>query len=483
MLQRSKALLLRFLPKNHLNRGVSILIGSSVGLQLLNIGIIPVLTRLYTPEDFGLSAIYFSLSGMIVSFAALNYDSAIPIPESDDEAVHLTLLACFVVLLVSVLTLIVVVFFKQDIARFLDAPALSSYLWLLPLGVLLASMYYVFHFWAIRTQYFTQIAKTQIKQKISVVIMQLLGFKLGAGGLILGGTVSQGMGSLSLAQSAFKNPLFKRWTWKKIFVIAKKYKKFPIYVTAEGILNTLSVQLPPILLALFFSPIIAGFYALAHRLLVLPVNVIGNAVKNVFLSEASIAYREGRLIPLFENILDKLILIILPALGIIFIDAPNLFYFIFGNNWAEAGVYARWMTFWLGAVFIATPFNALFSILEKQQEGMLFQLVVLLGRTGSIFIGFYFDNILIAIILFSIFSGISWIGIVIRLAWHIGCDTTAIFLIFIKRFLQSMLLLTPFIIGSLFFTSVYIWWSTLVLSAIFILFYYYLQLKGGLNEA
>ncbi|WP_026879211.1 oligosaccharide flippase family protein [Ignatzschineria larvae DSM 13226] len=473
MLNIIKKKILQFLPKNHITRGISILVGGTFSAQLLMIIAMPILTRLYTPEDFGLLAIYASLLGILVVIAGLSYDSAIPIPESDKEAAHLTILSLFSVAAWTAITFLLVILFRKNIAIYFGNLNLEIYLWLLPFGVFLGASYYVYHFWAIRSRNFTNIATTQVQQKLVTLIIQLIGFKFGTFSLIFGQTLGQGSGIIKLAKPTFTDPNFKDWKFTDLKKIAIKYKKYPIFVTTEGLANTASGQLPPLLLAIFFSPVIAGFYALSHRVLVLPITLISNAVKNVFLSNAATSYREGTLDQSFSKVIDILSAIMIPMMGIIFIGGPQLFSFVFGDQWIIAGEYSRWMTFWLGMVFIASPLNNLFLVLNKQQEGLYFQLIMLALRTLSLLIGYFFESNLLAIILFSFSSGLCWVFVILRLSFLININFAVLQLNLLKRFLHSILLLLPFTIGSLVNNNIFFWVSLIISLVIIFIYYFY----------
>nr|WP_274520339.1 oligosaccharide flippase family protein [Ectothiorhodospira sp. 9100] len=139
----------------------------------------PLLTRLYSPEDFGLLAVFAALLGILSVIASLRYQLAIPLPESDEEAAHVVVLGLIIVADMSLLATVLVIFFAQPIADVFNTPALASYLWLLPLALLLSGIYQVFNYWAIRVKAFTPIARTKLTQAIATVSVQLGGYLLG----------------------------------------------------------------------------------------------------------------------------------------------------------------------------------------------------------------------------------------------------------------------------------------------------------------
>jgi len=471
MLKTFDKKLQKILPKGQFARSVAVLAGGTAGAQLLMIAASPILTRLYTPEDFGLLAVYMSLLSLFTVISSMRYELAIPLPESDQEAAYLTLLSLFIVVFVTIISGVAVVFAGSYAAKLLGTPKLANFFWLLPVGIFLIGSYQVFNYWALRTKSFPTIAKTRIRQTISTVTIQVIGFKLGGITLVLGQAVGQGAGTLTLAKPAIKRPEFKGWKWVDLKIVAKRYRNFPLFSTWSGLANTAGMQIPPLMFAALFSPAIAGFYAIAHRVLALPTGLIGGAIGNVFFSNAAEDYRKGQLQPLFENVLDKLVMISIPIMVLLIFAGPTLFEFVFGTDWKQAGIFAQWMAVWIGMVFISSPLSVLFSIVEKQAVGLFFQSIMLIVRVIVIFIGYRLDNVLLTIIMFSFSSAIMWFGF---LLWAAKQSNSSIFFViktFIKRMLLTLILTIPLILVSVLSVKPLIWWGGLIISAIFLAIY------------
>ena len=72
--------LMRILPKSRFARNVAVVsAGSAMGQGLLIVSA-PLLTRLYTPADFGVLAVYVSIVSILVVVASLRYEMAINLP-------------------------------------------------------------------------------------------------------------------------------------------------------------------------------------------------------------------------------------------------------------------------------------------------------------------------------------------------------------------------------------------------------------------
>jgi O-antigen/teichoic acid export membrane protein len=408
----------KLLPKNRFARSVSVLAGGTAAGQGIVVLSSPLLTRLYSPEDFGLLAVYSSLLGIIGVIASLRYQLAIPLPEKDEDAAHVVVLSLLVVLAVTFLTAVVVIFWGPSIASLANTPALAGYMWLLPVGLLAMGIYQVFNYWAIRTKSFPAIARTKLTQSAGMVAVQLAGYALGPLALLVGRVFGHAAGTTSLGMLAIRNrwTVFRAVKMRGVMQAAGRYRRFPIYSTWGGAFNTAGTELPPLLFAALFSPSAAGIYMLAHRVLAMPMTLIGKAIADVFFSHAADARRENRLAPLVADIHEKLAHIAMPPALILVLAGPELFTLVFGENWRQAGEFAQWMAPWIYLVFVTSPLSMLFSVLEKQAQGMIFQGLLLSVRIVSLVVGAFYNDIMFAVALFSGASALCWLGF---LAWII----------------------------------------------------------------
>lgn len=402
------AKLKKILPQNAFARGVSVLVGGTAGAQALMVLVSPLLTRLYTPVDFGLLAIYSGLLALFAVVASLRYELAIPLPESNTEAANVLVLSLLVVLVMTSISAIMVLVAGEQIAHALDAPKLAQFFWLLPIGVLLSGIYKVFNYWAVRTKAFGDIAKTRVSQTLATLAVQLLGYTLGGIALLFGQAGGQGVGSLRLARSAIKHKEFRSWSWGGVWQAAKRYKQFPIFSTWSGLFNTAGTQLPPLMFAAFFSAGAAGLYALANRILKLPMSILGGAIGQVYFSNMAEAKKDGTLANQIEKGAVGLLKLSLPAAMVFMLFAPEMFAWVFGEDWKLSGEIARWMVPWIVFQFISSPLSVVFFVLEKEKLGLYFQVVMFLFRFLAILIGYLYFEFMNALIFFAITSAVCY---------------------------------------------------------------------------
>ena len=398
-INRIKNIARRLLPKSRFARNVSLLAGGAAAGQAIVVAASPVLTRLYSPEDFGVLAVFASLLGLLGVVASLRYQLAIPLPESDVEAANVTVLSLLIVLGVSFLTACISIPFSQLVAESLNVPLLADYIWLLPVGLALTGIYEVLNYWAIRKKSFKAIAQTKLSQSVGMVGVQIGGYSMGPIALLLGRVVGQAAGIVKLTKIVTSNiNQFEDVNAAGLRRSLKQYRSFPLVSTWSALSNAGGAQLPALLIAMIIGPAAAGLYALTSRVMSLPIGVISKSMGDVFYSEAIDAKTEGRLGPLVVDIYSKMVYVGLPITVFLVFSAPEVFKLIFGDNWARSGDLARWLAISVFFQFVTTPPGRVFLILERHGFALFFQVMFLLVTLISIGVGGVWFEDLIAII-------------------------------------------------------------------------------------
>lgn len=369
-------------------KGAAALAGGTAGAQLLTVAALPFLTRLYSPEDFELLAVYLALLGMLSSIACLRYEIAIPLPEADAEGAELLAVALLSTAFVSAATLTTCLLWPQGIAALLGVPRFADYLWLLPLGVLMAGLYAGFQYWASRRRRFGLVARSRLVQAGVGVSTQLGAGAAGMApvGLLFGHMLYGGAGALGLALSAWRQDAaqFRSLTWARLRARALAYRRFPTYSTVEALSNSAAIQVPVILIAAFAIGPEAGFVLLASRVIGAPMQLVGSAIAQVYLARAPEELRAGRLRAFTFGILRPLALAGIPALTLLALIAPEGFALAFGEEWRRAGVLLQWMTPWFILQLLSSPVSMVLHVTGRTGAAMALQLFGLALRCGAV---------------------------------------------------------------------------------------------------
>lgn len=454
----------QLLPKNEFARGVSILTFGTAGSQILTALFYPLITRLYTPSSFGILAIFSGLLSIILVFSSLRYEQAIILPEKDVDSTNI-LIACILILLAIVLFLsLIIIFFNKEIINLLKIPTLSNYLFLLPIGVLLAGLYQIFNYWAIRFKNFSLISKTRVSQSITSLAVQVAGYRFGPLSLIMGQILGQATGGGKLGANAFKQIELKKVKLEKIRTALIRYRKFPLLSVWSGLFNTASLQLIPLALASLFSPSSAGLYALTSKVFHTPMSMISGSVANVFFARASETLRTGNINILVSKVYDKMSQIgILPVIFLA-ISGPRLFPILFGSKWIEAGVYIRLMAPWFFISFVTSPLTNLFAVMEKQVHALFFQLILITLSVISLSVGYLYGSVVFTISLLTLGNTIYYIVVLSWIVQKLGVSKIKIIKNTLSALFFGLLTCSPLLIIQSFSTNNLAWFISLFLS-------------------
>jgi len=376
--------------------------------QVIPFLIEPVLTRIYTPEEFALFAQFISFTTLFTIIATARYELAIMLPKTDRKSINVFALSLIISMIVTTVSFIIVLLFRFPIAQFLKNEKLSIFLWLTPIVVLFAGLYQSLNYWSLRNKRFGLISLSRIIQTtINSLGNILLGFiKWGSKGLIVDYMLGQ-----FAAFFAFIGKFFitdKRTTKlinkKEIKEMASHYADFPKINSLHAFTDILQQSLVIFLLSYFFTSDDVGFYSRTFRLLIAPVSLIGSSVGQVFFQRASSEFAKGNNIrPFVIKNLKMMVWIAIPFFIVIFVFAPQVFGWFLGKGWEQAGYYARYISLWLTMSILISPISTIPLIVGKQKQAFLLSLLGNSLIILSVWIGgFFYSNIKISLVLISI---------------------------------------------------------------------------------
>ena len=331
----------------------------------------PVLARLYDPHEFGAFAVYTSVMFAVVSCATLRYDLAVLLPRDDEEAWTVLVLALHVVVAVTVLSALLGFLAGGSLARWTDARGLESLLVVLPLSVLGAGVFQALSAWSARRQTFPVAARTHVSQNVvRVTVQTLLGLAgAGPGGLVAGDAVGRLAGGTAIAAGLRARGVLlrRRPAVGEILAAARRYRGFPLLSSWGSLLNQVGIHLPAVLLAGLYGAEVSGLYALGHRVINLPVALVGQSLAQVYASHASGLAEDGqRMRRLFFRSAAVLLALGIVPFGLLGLAGPQLFALVFGSRWTEAGSYVQILSVMYLCQFVVTPLSQTLNLLERQ---------------------------------------------------------------------------------------------------------------------
>ncbi|WP_349237097.1 oligosaccharide flippase family protein [Bacillus sp. REN3] len=404
--------------KNSYLKSILTLITGTTIAQAIPVAISPILTRLYTPDDFGLFALFLSITSIISVAVSGRYELAIMLPKEKKDAINLLVLSVIISTVLSLIILLIILIWGRDIAYTLGNKNIYPWLYFVPFSLFLSGIYQSLNYWSSRYQNYHRLAVNRVLQTATTGTTNIfLGFaKNGAFGLIIGHMIGQLIATIRLGISSTRSDKISMSfiETNKMKTLAKRYDQFPKISVWSALLNNASSQLPIFILSAFFSSTIVGWYSLAHRTLKMPMTVLGNAIGQVFF-QASSNLRNIDPLKLkqmtYQSYKALLNIGIIP-ISIVFGFGDIIFSFLFGEAWLPAGEYARLLSIWLLLVFVSSPLSLLFTVMEKEGTLLLFNISIFISRILSLFIGaLIFKDAFITVLLFAVSGIIFWF-------WH-----------------------------------------------------------------
>jgi len=397
--------ILRNIFKSEFAKNTFTLLSGTTLSMGISIAISPVLTRLYSPEDFGMFALFTSIAGILTVFLNGKYDIAILLPEQDGEAIHLVFISIIITFIIGGL-LLLFLFFIKDTTLPSNILRLSKWLFMLPLFLVLIGLYQALYYWSNRKKRYRSISLSRILSTITTSVNNV-GFGLSTMklfGLIAGQIIGQAMscGVLIKGVTNQLNPFAKPgFCPRKICQTICSYRQFPLHAIPAALLNVLGHQLPILVLSYFFGTPIIGLYYFGYRLLNLPMNIIGNSFSDVAYQHTMVMVHQKQSLSVYmERMTAKLLTFsILPFL-LFSIFGGVIFRIVFGKDWEMAGIFVQILSPYFLLRFLSSPIT-IFIQTGRTDLLLKWQIMFFLSTLVSLYLGGLLKSIFCTVALLS----------------------------------------------------------------------------------
>lgn len=384
-----------------------ILVSGTAGAQLITIAAMPLLSRLYSPAEFGVWAIFLAVSSITATFVTLRYETTILLPKNDDDAFRLVWVSGFLALGLGFLLVAVAMLLPDSFKKSLGIAVLGEHLPIAILAGISTAMLAIGNNWLNRGCAYGKMSMLRLVQSVALAGTALL---LGLYGVSSGLLFSQIFALLLASILMFwllRNAIVF-FSKNSIVVLAKNYSHTPKYLLPTALLDTITLQLPILLITAWFSSEMAGQFSMAWKILAIPSSLIGAAVGQVFLQKFSSTWPNALAA---KKLLYKTWFIFaatgLIPLILIILYGQDIFIFVLGKEWSEAGKIASVIAPMLYAILISSPTSGTFLVLGLQKYSLYFGLSFLIYRTAAIFYGYYIGSIITGLYLWIFFECIA----------------------------------------------------------------------------
>lgn len=394
-------------------RHVATLAGGTAVSQVIILSSAPLLTRLYSPEAFGIAGAFLSLQAILLCMMCGGYEFATPVAEDEQTAANLTVL-CGGFAIAMAATFALIVWFAGDwVVALGDNSAWKPYLWLLPLVLLVGAWLNAILYWSLRKKAYAQISHARIAQATSRALLQgAMGWAwAGPLGLILGEALAivGGAGILGRLVLTESFDLFRKVSVAGIVSAAKRYVRFPLLTMPGSLVGGMATGLPCVLLPILFGTTEAGLFFVARRLAFAPTTLIGCAVGNVFFVELAEGRKDKqKIVRQFFRLSSVLLAVALLGAFVLY-TAPSWAALLFGDEWDQTGWILAAMAPMLIGWFVVTPLSRVYYIFEKQHLLAGLELLRFVLTAAVLFIGASTGLSVLAVVL--------WLSVVMLLVY------------------------------------------------------------------
>ena len=402
-------------------KNILTLLKGSVLAQLIPLIISPFITRLYSPKELGVLALFSSISVILGSVVNGRYEQALVLVKTENEANHLTILSLFLSLVVSLLLFLFFIVFTPQLLNFFNEPDLAFWIYLIPVVIFSIGAYNTLNYYELRKKHFKKISNSEIYRSASFAAIQLSFplIKSGMFGLLIGKLISSLIAPIYLCKTS--NFKIRKVNTSLLLALAKRFIDFPKYTNFSILLNNLSINAINLLIPVLYSTQLLGLYSLMYKVLGAPFVFLGNAINQVFLEDAVRQKNEsGHAYKLTKRMVIQLTFVSVIFFGTAYFIIEDLFAFVFSEDWRMSGVYAKYLIPFFMFKFIASPLTSIHTAFEKQKLSFTLQLIMFVLSMGSLLYAYInlwiFEHYLL---LFSVLMSIFYIfriAIILRIS-------------------------------------------------------------------
>ncbi len=448
-------------------RDLLTLVSANTLSQLLNFVVSPVISRLYSPESFGIFGIFMGYYNIISEISTLRYHLSIPLNNDVKDSFYSFWVSVLNTTIIGVIgPIIVAIMFISSNKSFY-----KSYFFIFMMAaIILKGIFQTYYYLYIKLRKFKIISLSKILLAIGVTSIQIMLFKLKWVGLI-SGILSGYFISVFYLQKKLEYTPIKFLKFKELKSKYVRFKNFALFDTWGALLNIIGIQIPVLTFQSIYGVESVGYYYFAQRIMLKPLGIIGSSIAEV-MYPIYIQHKDKK--DVIFTLIKKfhLSLVFLSALPFIvfFHWAPVLFKLIFGSQWYQAGVVSKYMSIWFFSVFVISPFSNIISAYEKQYFNLIFQILLAGTRIFIVLLIAPHISFVQSVSLISLGSMILWWFYFIVILFVIKADFKDI----LNVFLLDILIISGFVVS--FKTCVWFfdrdtWWLGLILFLATIFFY------------
>lgn len=399
------------LKKSEFSRNVLTVFSANMIAQFLPLITAPILTRIYSPDDYGILGVVMSILAIITTVSTLGYLNCIVAAKDDLEANALAALCLKVLTGTIVVVIMGISIFHAVIVDVYKIYSAKNVLYLLPVSLFITGITSIYYNLATRYKYFGIISKNRVMTVISSSAISIaIGLWLkNYWGLVIGFFAGQLVNCVLVYIKLNNKPQILSITQLLSFStkkVAKQYIDFPKYMMPADFINMLSNQIPIFAISRFQAKPeqAVGYYNMSNRMLGIPITLVSSSIGDVFRQRCAEDYNtKGTCRPIFIKTFKTLFLTAIIPFSILIAFGGDIFAFVFSEKWRAAGQYSQILGFLFFCRFVISPLTYVFFVAGKQKLDFILHLLFIPVGFGALYVGLnIFNNIYTGLWFFSI---------------------------------------------------------------------------------
>jgi lipopolysaccharide exporter len=385
-------------------KNVSLLTAGTILAHGISLIATPILSRLYTPEEFGSLALFMAISSITTTLVGLSFPIRIVLPKEESEASQIVFLS-FISSIVIALVLCLIIFLSPEFLFKLSGfGSLNQWLYVAIFSGVLMSMFTISTYWLNRKSQYQKITVGKIIQAVIVAIIGLsFGFFSIEGGLLFAQVL--GIFCALLVFISWGVLSLKRVDKKVLFKVIKDHKAAPLNLYPIALLDVITVQLPIFLIAIWYHQSLVGQYRMASSLLSVPSALIGTSIAQVFYQKlVSVWPNANEAKELLFKTWGGLALAGIIPFTVVAIFGNTLFTWILGPTWNTAGEIASVLAIVSFFSLIHSPTSTAYIVLSMEKIVLLLMIPLFFFRILALYIGYLFKDFFIGLYIYVFFE-------------------------------------------------------------------------------
>lgn len=428
MISFIKDLLKRYIKDSQYKKNILIMVIGRVFAQAIPVLLTPLLTRIYTPENFGIFGVFSTIISIIAMLSTGRYCLAIILPKKDEKAISLFSISSLLTVITAIIITILLLIWGDVFFDLLNTPVLDKYIWMVVMNMLFMGLYESLYYYALRMKAFKILTTNIIVQSLVLISSRLIFGYLGYTefGLLLSYLLGY---AISYVLMLFRlniqvGEIFKNLKWSEQKELMKRYHKFPKYSLAADTLSMTSNMAPNIFINKIFGTAVNGYYNMTDKILGSPIWLVTSSVGDVFRQEASEQFRtKGSCFVVFKKTVRAMFFWGLVPFLLLFIFAPYFITPLLGDGWSEVGNMLRVFSILYFIKFIVRPVYPVLYIVRKQDYNAIFQGLHLLSVIIGFVVGILTGDLYLCLILWSVLASLSYL-IILYFSYKFAKNTT-----------------------------------------------------------